>query len=318
MTFVNEVADKIAVTNPGKKIYSLAYHQTFHPPLSVKPRPNVMMMVVNSRTEGVCFVHYVATPGCTNNALFCRYFKEWAEITPAGLMAYQYMPHSTFCYMPLPAPHKFIADIHWLSQAGCVGYEGQSSCQAFGLFGITLYAAAKVMWNPNIDAGALMKDYCDSAFHEASEPMQSFFQAFERGQREADHTSTGIWTALTPKVLKEAHQHMDQALNLARDEKVKRRLSALDAHLVYAERGCEVYRMAQEAVQKGDKVLLDRAAKLARMTEKKLKAIKKADPDYVDLDIQLRPFNKLLRKARAAVKSPPQSQSVQIDPNHEN
>src|SRR5512140_1167153 len=45
LTFVNAVADRLAVQHPGRKLYTIAYHQTFQPPLKVKPQPNVMVMV---------------------------------------------------------------------------------------------------------------------------------------------------------------------------------------------------------------------------------------------------------------------------------
>lgn len=301
LTFVNAVADKIAVTNPGRKIYTLAYHQTFSPPLKTRPRPNVMIQVVNSRPEGVCFVHEVATPGCANNSLFLQNFKGWSSITPGGMMAYQYMPHSTFCLMPLPAPDKFVADIRRLSDAGCVGYEGQSGFRTFGLFGITLYAAAKAMWNPQINPGELLKDYCDSAFHESSKPMQSFFRTLAGGQKAADHTHTGIWTALPPDILKRARADMDKALSRARQEKVRRRLAALDAHFKYAEEGCRAYRLAEEAVQKHDSQLLDQAATLARQAESKLQAAQQADPECVNVELPPRQLDRFLKGARAAI-----------------
>jgi len=318
LTFVNAVVDKIAVTNPGKRIYTLAYHQTFAPPKTVKPRPNVMIQVVNSRPEGVCFVHPVTTLDCANNALFCRNFKGWSAMTPAGMMAYQYMPHSTFCSMPLPAPHKFIADIRWLAQNGCVGYEGQSGYKTFGLFGITLYATAKAMWNLQINPDALVKDYCDSAFHEASKPMKSFFQTLERGQKEADHTHTGIWTALTPKILSQAREVMNKARATARAETVKRRLAAMDAHLKYAEQGCAVYQLAETAAQKRDRQLLDQAVKLARAAEAQFQAAHDADPEYVDLELPPRPLNRFLKGAHAAITAPAKKSPAKFDADDKN
>jgi len=316
LTFVNAVADGIAVRHPDRKIYTLAYHQTFAPPLKVKPRPNVMVMVVNSRPEGVCFVHKVETPDCLNNALFCRNFKGWSAITPGGLLAYQYMPHSTFCSMPLPAPHKFIADIRWLSRAGCVGYEGQSGSTTFGLFGITLYAVAKALWDPSIDPDALIEDYCASAFHESSEAMRSFFLAFAEGQRRADHTSTGVWTSFTPEILSQARRHMDKARADARNERVKRRLGALDAHLKYAERGYDAYDLARQAVRKRDTQLLDAAEKRAREAEAGFMAARQADPEYVDLDLPPKPLDRMLKEARAAFKKAVQSQSAPARVEH--
>ena len=304
MTFVNAVADKLAVMSPGKRIYSLAYHQTFAPPIKARPRPNVMIMVVNSRPEGVCFVHPVETAGCANNALFRQNFKAWAAMTPAGMMAYQYMPHSTFCLMPLPAPHKFVADIRWLAQSGCAGYEGQSGIKMFGLFGVTLYTVAKAMWNPRVSADAVLREYCDVAFHEASQPMQAFFEAFHQGQAQAEHTSTGIWTALPPAVLKQAREHMDQAQARARDPKVKRRLTALDAHLRFAEQSRRVYDLSEEAARRRDAQLLDQAVKLANQSEAQFNAAAKADPECVDLAIPPKPLSRCLAAARQAVAAP--------------
>jgi hypothetical protein len=296
LTFVNAVAERLARSHPGKKIYTLAYHQTFAPPRRVRPRPNVMIQVVNSRPEGVCFVHPVTQPGCTNNALFRRNFEAWTAITPGGTLAYQYMPHSTFCGMPLPAPQKFMADIRWLHRAGCIGYEGQSQPRLFGLFGISLYAAAKAMWNPQREPEALLQDYCDAAFREASAPMQSFFRAFARGQERAAHTDTGVWTAVTPEVLAEAGRWMHEAQSRATNAIVKRRLAGLNAHLRFAERGREVYDRAQAAARQRNPAELERAKTLAAQAHRELEAAREADPQAVILSFEVNPFDRLLRE----------------------
>ncbi len=304
LTFVNAVAERLAATHPDKKIYTLAYHQTFAPPVKVRPRPNVMIMVVNSRPEGVCFVHPVERPDCTNNALFCRHFQDWRSMTPAGMMAYQYIPHSTFCRMPLPAPHKFVSDIRWLSQTGCVGYEAQSGYKMFGLYGLSLYAVAKAMWNPSLNPDALVKDYCDAAFHEASEPMQRFFAELERGQREAEHTSTGIWTCLTPGVLARANELLQEARSAARDEEVRSRLAAIGAHFSYARMACEVYRLAEEAAAKRDPKLLDEAESLARRMDEQSAADREATGACLDIDFPANGLSRVLGPVRNALKRP--------------
>lgn len=304
LTFVNTVAQRVGEKHPGKKIYTLAYHQTFWPPVKVRPRANVMIMVVNSRPDGVCFVHPVERPDCPNNGLFCRNFRGWEAMTPAGMMAYQYIPHSTFCWMPLPAPHKFISDIRWLSQAGCVGYEAQSGTKMFGLHGISLYAIAKAMWNPGLDPDAVVKDYCDAAFHEASEPMQRFYAELERGQHQADHTSTGIWTALTPDVLARAGAVLEEARGEARDEKVKSRLAALNAHFRYARLACEANRLAEEAAAKRDRKLLDEAESLARKMDEQFAVDRQAAGASLDIEIPANGLNRVLSPIRNALKAP--------------
>jgi hypothetical protein len=263
--FLNAVARRLQETHPGKGIYTLAYHQTFRPPDPgvIKPEPNVMIQVVNSRPNYVCFVHRFEHEGCTHHEKFRDGLERWVAMTPGGVMVYEYVIHSTFCVMPFAAPHKFVDDISYLHRVGVVGYEGQSAHKIWGTYGIIHYAVAKATWDPDLDADALVKDYCDRAFHEASEPMQRFYATLEAGLEAADHITEGVWSYMTPEVMTGARGHLDAAHAAAQSEIVKKRLRTIEIGFHYGELGIEAWRRAQKALAETDAALLEEAINLA-------------------------------------------------------
>jgi len=260
LTFCNEVARKLQQTQPGKKVYTLAYHQTFRPPdpETFTIEPNVMVQVVNSRPNYVCFVHRFENEDCPHHNAFRAGIEQWVDMTPGGVMVYEYTPHSTFCSMPYPAPWKFADDIAYLGRIGLVGYEGQSTPNIWGTYGINYYTIAKATWDTKIDADALVADYCDHAFGPASEPMQQFMRAVERALEGADHITEGVWSWMTPEAMAEAREHLDAAHAAAANAgpKVQTRLREWEIGFHYGEIGADAWRTAQTALAKQDAAAL--------------------------------------------------------------
>ena len=282
LTFINEVARRLQETHPDKKIYTLAYHQTFRPPDPevIMPEPNVIIQVVNSRPNYVCFVHRLENDDCANHVKFRQKLEAWAAMTSGGVMGYEYVPHTTFCAMPYPAPHKFISDIKCLHSVGAVGFQGQSFSDTWGTYGVSLYAIAKATWDSNVDADALVQDYCDNAFHDASEPMQRFIKTIEDGLVEADHITEGIWSYMTPEVMAEARLHLDAAHQTTTSPTVERRLRAIEVGFHYGEMGSSAWAQAQEALANQDPVLLEQAIALAESAAEYCLEEQQIDPHY--------------------------------------
>jgi len=283
LTFVNAVARRLRQTHPGKSLYTIAYHQTFRPPdpAIIRPEPNVMIQVVNSRPNYVSFVHRLEDARIQEHVKFRAGMEQWLSATPAGCMVYQYTPHSQFRCMPAPAPRKFIADVKYLWRAGAIGYEGQSGAGAWGLYGINLYAIAKATWDPSVDADALIRDYCQSAFHEAAEPMIRFLAALEEGMERAEPSPNGVWQYLTAETMGEARRHMDAALAAAREQIVRDRLRGFNAHFHYAELAAPAWRRFQQALATRDRAALDEAIEGAREADAFMRAELKAAPAFV-------------------------------------
>ncbi|MCD6360506.1 MAG: DUF4838 domain-containing protein [Armatimonadetes bacterium] len=267
LTFVNAVARRLQQTHPGKCIYTLAYHQTFRPPDPevIKPEPNVIIQVVNSRPNYVCFVHRFENPDCPHHVAFREGLEKWVQMTPAGVTIYEYTPHSTFCSMPYPAAAKFVDDINYLHRIGVAGYEGQSVPNLWGTYGINYYAIARCTWEEGIEPEALVKEYCDAAFGPASEQMQAFLRTVEEAMIAADHITEGVWSYMTPEVMAAARGHLDAAHAAAQDapDRVRARLRDWEISFHYGELGAQAWWTAQKALADHDAEALQRAIDLA-------------------------------------------------------
>lgn len=302
LSFVNAVARRLAETHPGKKVYTLAYHQTFRPPDPevIRPAANVMIQVVNSRPNYVCFVHRFEKESCPHHEAFREGLAGWLGMTPAGVLIYEYDPHSTFCAMPYPAAHKFVDDIRYLHRQGVVGYEGQSTTGIWGTYGINHYAIAKTTWDPSVDAETLVRDYCDHAFGAASAPMQRFVETIEEGLASADHITDGIWTYMTADVMAAARRHLDEAHAKADTEAVKRRLRAYEVGFHYGELGSQAWRTAQKALAERDAEGLAKAIGLAAEAARYCDREQAKDPHYAAAPGKLTKVH--LRRWRAALE----------------
>ncbi len=319
LTFVNEVARRLQQTHPGKSIYTLAYHQTFRPPDpdAIRPEPNVMIQVVNSRPNYVCFVHRFEAEDCPHHERFRAGIEKWVEITPGGVMAYEYDPHSTFCSMPYPAPYKFADDIAYLHRIGLVGYEGQSGPNTWGTYGINHYVIAKATWNADADAEELVRDYCDHAFGPASDAMQQFLATVDAGLRAADHITEGVWTWMTPEVMAEARRHLDAAHAAAADagEKVETRLRAWEIGFHYGELGAEAWWKARRAQQEGDPELLQEAIDLANQAAQYVLDEQEREPHYAASPgkltrVYVKAWERALQRMGAAAPTQPPGETV--------
>ena len=259
LSFINNVSENLYKNHPGKKIYTLAYHQTFRPPDPeiIKPNPNVIIQVVNSRPNYVCFVHRFKDEDCPRHVKFCEGLEDWIDMTRGKVMVYEYNPHSTFANMPYPAVYKFIEDINYLHKVGVGGYEGQSSVNIWGTYGINHYAIAKATWDYKIKAEDLVKDYCDHAFGNGSESMQKFLKVLDKGLKEADHITEGVWTYMTPEIMTEARKFLDKAHSEVEDPAFKRRLREYEIGFHYGE-------LASEAWWKADKANKEKNAELMK------------------------------------------------------
>jgi hypothetical protein len=266
-----------------------------------------MIQVVNSRPNYVCFVHRFQKEDCPHHVKFRQGLEQWAAITPAGVMVYEYTPHSTFCSMPFPAPHKFAEDISYLHRVGVVGYEGQSTPRIWGTYGITLYTIAKATWDPELDADDLVRDYCNHAFYEASGPLQRFIATIEAGLEAADHITEGIWTYMTPEVMAEARGHLDAAHAAAESDVVRKRLRCIEVGFRYGEMGSEAWRKAQQALADGDAALLREAIDLAEAAAKYCLDEQAKEPHYAALpgkltSVYAEAWRRALEKIEAGAK----------------
>ncbi|MBM4037135.1 MAG: DUF4838 domain-containing protein [Planctomycetes bacterium] len=83
---------------------------------------------------------------------------------------------------------------------GLSTYDAESSCN-WGPNGLGYWVASKLMWEPDLDAAALVGDFCERAFGKAAGPMRRLYERWASGERFA---ARGLKLALLD--LKEAYE----------------------------------------------------------------------------------------------------------------
>ncbi|MDD5679433.1 MAG: DUF4838 domain-containing protein [Kiritimatiellae bacterium] len=243
LAMVNAVADRLAESDPGKTLLAAAYSSYQEPPdpAVIKPATNVIIFYC---TWDGCRLHGFEhgsddpnrAPEMGAHSKHRQWIEAWRDITPAGMIMLEYVQRSSMDGMAGANPRRFVKDMRYLKKNRFVGYAGFAAPLPWGLHIVNRYAVAKAMWNPDIDADALVKDFCEHAFHAASSNMQNFVNTIEDAMQTAgcNHCHVTLW--MKPEVMAAARRHLDAAhAAAAGDATVGKRLRQFEAHFHYME-----------------------------------------------------------------------------------
>jgi hypothetical protein len=262
LTLVNTVAERLAESDPGKKLLALAYDSFQEPPnpVIIKPADNVMILYAtwaNCRVHG--YEHTVEDdtrlPECESHEKSREWIKAWSEITPGGLYMWEYLHRASMDYILTPTPRRWITDMRWLKKHDfAIGYYGFGDTTPWGMYIINRYTALKAMWNPEIDPDELTKDFCDHAFHAASGDMQKFIKTLEDSMQDAGCSHVRVTSWITPEVVAEAQKHLDAAKAAATgDEVALLRLREFEWHLRFNALAGPAYERWVKVVAQGER-----------------------------------------------------------------
>ncbi len=112
LTFVNAVADRVAVRYPNRKVGTLAYWYTRKPPKTLKPRPNVQIQLCSIEC---CLIHAIDDPNCPKNIAFCRDMNEWGKICD-DIYIWNYNTNFRNYLLPCPNLRVIEPNVHILSR----------------------------------------------------------------------------------------------------------------------------------------------------------------------------------------------------------
>ena len=231
-TFVNEIAAAVKQTHPDKYVLHLAYSDYIEPPERVRPLDNVVVQITLN-----CECHY--DPAYKEDQW--RLIRAWSHVTP-NLMLYEYFNHTWKLQLPRAIPRAVGAAIPYYRQCGARFFSAQAS-DDFGNEGLTLYLAAKLLWDTGLDADELVADYCEHAFAEGAALGRRYFARLEAlwdaalaelGPRWGGNPHVYL-TMLTPETIAELKGYLTAALQLAQSAAAQERIRFfLDGWRFYA------------------------------------------------------------------------------------
>ena len=160
LNFVNDIAREIEKEYPGKMVSTLAYYHTFEPP-TVRPRGNVLIELCTNdhwprRYEPV-----------RNNQDFVKVLNGWQALD-ARVHIWDYPAIYSHYLLPFPTIDVFTDNLRFYHESGVGGvlFQGTYQTNAKGAMQNALksWVWSKLMWNPRLDAEALVEDFIRGYF----------------------------------------------------------------------------------------------------------------------------------------------------------
>jgi hypothetical protein len=145
--------------------------------------------------------------------------------------------------------YEIASSIKEYHRLGLNTYSAESSIN-WASNGPGYWIAARLMWNPNLDATSLANEFYQKAFGAAARPMRRIYERWARGER------------FSPRGLKLALTDLQEAYRLAKDPQVRARLDQIAMYLHWQRLWMEYDRVARW--DEGGKLVNDPAEVLAR------------------------------------------------------
>jgi len=241
---VNQVADAVAVEYPDVLISTLAYFGTTNPPLTVRPRDNVIIRLCNVTAWSRPF-----TPA--EDTDFGQLLQAWSAIHDK-ISIWDYTVNYYHYLAPMPNMEVIADNIRFMTANGVKGIMMQGAYQSTGERDwMRAWVIAKLLWDPSRDWFELMQDFIWGHYGQAA-PAIAEYNELLRNQRILywnilKHPSGGIrfdmnCPFLTPEFLSSASALLDQAEALADDQEILHRVERERLPIMYVklEQGPEV------------------------------------------------------------------------------
>ncbi|MBN1671507.1 MAG: DUF4838 domain-containing protein [Kiritimatiellae bacterium] len=215
LTFSNRIMEELAATHPEALAGVYAYSVYKHPPVHVRPHPNLTIWYVGQGWEAL------------------HHWNEWRQY--ADRLFYRPNFRGGEYGYPANFARRTLADTKYLYNRGLAGTDYDGTGMHWSQRGFVLYLLARAQWNPNrLDYEELLDDYCSAGFGPAAEPVRQYIALLEPLTERRPHAQK--WTASDFEELKRLLDAARELAAKAEDPKVPRRVAFLRRGLDIGER----------------------------------------------------------------------------------
>ncbi len=230
--FLNKLAEHISKEFPNKLLGTLAYTYTEKPPKGMAIHHNVIIWLCHMFP--CCDSHSIES--CERNASYKEHAIKWSKICN-HLYIWHYIVDFAHYYNPFPNFRAFASDMRFYKRLGVEGIfaQGISDSGGGGEFSLLRgYYCARLLWDVDQDANAVMKDFLQGYYGKAWELIWDYINLL---QDEVEEKNIHLHLYVNP-----GQGHLSDAI---------------------VSQGTDLFDQAEAAVT-GDPVLLDRV-QVARM-----------------------------------------------------
>ena len=171
MGSVLEFVNKVAAHFPDKTISTLAYWYTRKPPKTVRPAKNVHIMLCNIEANRGLPIETDAQSAGSREELL-----GWKEICE-NISLWDYCIQFRNLVSPFPNLRVIPENIRFFVKNNVKLLFSQANREYEGEFSaLRGYLLAKCMWEPDIDAEAVIRDFCHGYYGPAAEPILTYIR----------------------------------------------------------------------------------------------------------------------------------------------
>lgn len=229
--FVNQAADAVRDEFPDKYIGTFAYQYTRKPPINIKPRENVAIILCTIECD---FSHPFTHE---HNTKFLDDLDNWKQIT-RNILIWDYVVNYRHYLIPHPNFNILQENIQILRDAGVLGIleqaDGHSACTEF--FGLRAYLLTKLLWNPDCDTREIIEDYIANYYGDSAAYILKYFDLSQSLVKEdtflsfANRSTNPIYTA---EFINEADALLKKAIRSANNDEILRRVEIVKLQITY-------------------------------------------------------------------------------------
>ena len=174
--FVNQVADAVKEEFPDKFIGTFAYQYTRHAPKDIVPRDNVVVRLCSIEC---CMLH--GYDECEQNLSFLKDLQDWSAIAP-HLYIWDYVTDFAQYCLPVANWKSMQPHIQDFRDNHAIGIleEGDYQTVSCEMREMRSWLLSKLMWNPDADVEALIKDFTDGYYGPAGPYIRQYLDLEER------------------------------------------------------------------------------------------------------------------------------------------
>lgn len=256
--FVNQVADAVKDEFPDKFIGTFAYQYTRHAPTDIVPRENVVIRLCSIEC---CLLH--GYDECDQNREFLRDLEAWGSIAP-HLYIWDYVTDFALYCLPVANWRTMQSHIQDFRDNHAIGIleEGDYQTPTCELRELRSYLLSKLMWNPDADVEAIIRDFTDGYYGAAGRYVRDYLALEDSILRRPDmHTNCYATTGhamFTEDFIREGRRFFAEAkAAVAKDSALVARVETAEFPLCLL----QMERMPQEGIRDGADVLFEKVAR---------------------------------------------------------
>lgn len=168
--FVNQVADVVAQRYPEKYVGTFAYRYTRKAPKGIRPRNNVIIRLCSIEC---CFGHPL-TASCNRD--FMNDLHDWGQIAPQ-IYIWDYVVNFKQYIAPFPNFNVLASNIKTFRDNRAIGIHEEAQYETNGgeWAELRAWVLAKLLWNPEQDAHALVREFIQAYYGKAADDVQKYF-----------------------------------------------------------------------------------------------------------------------------------------------